>query len=356
MAEEKNDQPQNAEPPKIKLNGNGKKHTDKIPAMPQAVPPRIKLETTRINLDGGTPVQVPPAEVDGRSLKSTLRIDLPGSDITETAAPTAPTAPGGALKQTSYISLPETPGAGIPKKTTARIDLSDTLASTTSPSVIKKETKRVQLPDTVTDQAAPAPVKKQTTRIDLATAPTVAADKAQETKKTTARIDLGDAIGIGNMPAEPVAPGSRQIPRTVRIKQPEMPPTIAVKKQPAGAPPATAPNEVRKSETARIELPPETIIEQPVTRRKTIRIKRPGAEDEAPTIRAPATIARTVAETIAPTAAASLETEAAPAEAAEEPGVVFAICAIAALLIVTALVYVLAVQTIAPNLPFPGKV
>ena len=349
MSDEKQEQPQNTEPPKIKLNGNGKKHTDKIPTVPQAVPPKIKLETTRIQLDA-VPGGVPLTPEEGESLKqSTLRIDLPGSDIIETAPTERAASPSAPLKQTSYIHLPEAPteGAPAPKKTTARIELSDTVAPT-APTVVKKDTKRVQLPDTVSDQ--PVTVKKQTSKIELATT----AAESQQAKKSTARIDLGDAIGIGKAAPEPVAPGARQIPRTVRIKQPEMPPTVALKKPPVGVTAEAAPGEVRKSETARIELPPETIVEQPVTRRKTIRIKRPGAEEEEPTLaRAPITVARAAPEAAAqPTA----EPEAVAAEAAEEPGIVFTLCAMAAVLVVGMLVYVLAAQTIAPNLPFPGKI
>ena len=41
---------------------------------------------------------------------------------------------------------------------------------------------------------------------------------------------------------------------------------------------------------------------------------------------------------------------------ADEPGVIFTLCAIAALIVCGVLIYVLLAQTFAPNLPFWGKV
>jgi hypothetical protein len=73
------------------------------------------------------------------------------------------------------------------------------------------------------------------------------------------------------------------VPRTVRIKRADAPPTaaprkptpVAEEKTPAISAPVTEPDTAsRKSETSRINLPPEA-TEQPPTRRKTIRIKRP---------------------------------------------------------------------------------
>lgn len=360
MAEEKNDQPTNPEPPKIKLNGNGKHPTDKLPTASQALPPKVKLDTAQIKTSTA-PVVIPSAATKIESRKeSTLRIDLPGSNITETAPPAL------ARKQTSRIEVPPTVMAapGTAKKSTARIELPDTVVAAPAPG-LKKDTKKVAMSDTVIELPAPATIKKQTApliakkqtaRVDLA-ATVVAMPAGQEAKKTTARIELGDAIGIGKPAAEPVAPGSRQIPRTVRIKQPEMPPTISLKKPPAPVPVGTPSpaGEVRKSETARIELPPETIVEQPVTRRKTIRIKRPGAEgDEVPAPH-PITVSREASESELPPALSKAERSEA-GDTADEPGIVFTLCAIAALLVFSVLVYVLFAQTFAPNLPFPGKV
>jgi len=370
MADENKEQSQNPEPPKIKLNGNGKHPTDKLPTASTALPPKVKLDTAQIKLASSpvqakkatTPVLVSttPAPADTRK-ESTLRLNLPGSDIIETAPPPL------ARKQTSRIEVPTTIATGTPgvaKKSTARIDLPDTVIATPGP---KKETKKVQLPDTVIEipapstikkQTAPLTVKKQTARVDLGST-VIAQPNVQEAKKTTARIELGDAIGIGKPAPEPVAPGARTIPRTVRIKQPEMPPTVSLKRPPAPVPAGVSvpSGEVRKSETARIELPPETIVEQPATRRKTIRIKRPGAEgDEVPATRGPMIIKRAEGETAGELPPTLTGARMSRVPEADEPGGIFTICAIAALLIVSVLIYVLAAQTFAPNLPFLGKV
>ncbi len=354
MAEENKEQPQNPEPPKIKLNGNGKHPTDKLPTASQGLPPKVKLDTSQIRHVLPTGITVGEQRKD-----ATLRLNLPGSDITETAAPSL------ARKQTSRIELPgAAPIEGPAKKTTARIELPETITATTAP---KKDTKKVVLPDTVVEAPAPVLLKKQTAplapkkataRVELDSTVIATPASAQEAKKTTARIELGDAIGIGKPAAEPVAPGARQIPRTVRIKQPEMPPTISLKKGPVPVPMGTPTpaGEVRKSETARIELPPETIVEQPVTRRKTIRIKRPGADGEdVPSTRAPLTVSRDSGETAMglppiPVLESSADTD------DNGPGVVFTLCAVAALIVFSVLIYVLLAQTFAPNLPFYGKV
>ncbi len=361
MADENKEQSQNPEPPKIKLNGNGKHPTDKLPTASAALPPKVKLDTAQIKPAPPALVPAAPSATPGDTRKeSTLRLNLPGSDITETAPPPV------ARKQTSRIEVPATVVAGTPgvaKKSTARIELPDTVIATPGP---KKDTRKVQLPDTVVELPAPALVKKQTTplavkkqtaRVDLGST-VIAMPAPQEAKKTTARIELGDAIGIGKPAPEPVAPGARAIPRTVRIKQPEMPPTVSLKKPPAPVPAGVpvAAGEVRKSETARIELPPETIVEQPVTRRKTIRIKRPGAEgDEVPATRPPMVISREAGEIpdLPPMLTGTKKTV---AREADEPGGIFTICAIAAVLVFGVLIYVLLAQTFALDLPFPGKV
>jgi len=361
MADEKKEQSQNPEPPKIKLNGNGKHPTDKLPTASGALPPKVKLETAQIKPAPPTLIpSAPPATPGDTRKESTLRLNLPGSEITETAPPPV------ARKQTSRIEVPTVVAGtpGVAKKSTARIELPDTVLATPGP---KKDTKKVQLPDTVIELPAPALIKKQTTPVmlkkqttNLDTATTVAhLPSPQEVKKTTARIELGDAIGIGKPAPEPVAPGARTIPRTVRIKQPEMPPTVSLKKPPAPVPTGmpVAAGEVRKTETARIELPPETIVEQPVTRRKTIRIKRPGAEgDEVPATRPPLVIAREADEAPGEQPPTLTGVRMPKAQEADEPGVIFTILAIAALLLVSTLIYVLAAQTFALDLPFPGKV
>jgi cobalamin biosynthesis Mg chelatase CobN len=119
--------------------------------------------------------------------------------------------------------------------------------------------------------------------------------------------------------------------------------------QSAESTPAVAPPdeqtvaEAKKSETARIDLP-ATTSERPATRPKTIRIKRP----EAAAVKKPLTITRPSVESAATDVGATSEEE--------SVGTIFSALAVAALLVVCVLIYVLAAQTFAPDLPFPGRV
>ncbi len=115
-----------------------------------------------------------------------------------------------------------------------------------------------------------------------------------------------------------------------------------------GMPPVgSVTSDAKKSETARIDLPPEA-EERPITRPKTIRIKRP----DGTTARKQLTIARPAdaeSVTAAPVVAAMEGEEA-------EVGTAFSACALAAVVVTSILIYVLMAQTIASSLPFPGKI
>jgi len=291
------------------------------PAKPEeGVPPKLKVDTSRLKSETSrielSATRPPGAGAEGEARKqATMHIDL-------SQAPGVPTPPA---KQTSRINLGDStvtaPGApGAPPRATTRIDLGGGAAAPAEP------------------QAAQA--KKMTARIDLAEAKPAAPGLAPEApKRATARIELPGAGAPPPLPAEPP-------PRTVRIKPPAAP-TVAVKRMPEMAP-AGGGETHRKSETARIEMPSETIVEQPVTRRKTIRIKRPEAGVEAPGH--VVTIARpegAEAEAAAALAAATGEAE---------PGAAFSFMALVSTVIILVLVYVLAAQTVAPGLPFMGKI
>ena len=305
--------------------------SEEPPATPQVgVPPKLKVdtsrlksETSRIELSAARPT--PGAGPDSEPIKrATKRIDL-----SQTAATGAAPVPETPAKQTSRINLGDSmAGTAVgtsvpPQRSTSRIDLSGGQPPSPEPQV--------------------AQAKKMTARIDLAEAKPAAPGLAPEApKRTTARIDLpGTATPVPPpMPTEPP-------PRTVRIKSPGAP-TVAVKRMSELASSGDF-DTSRKSETARIEMPAENIVEQPVTRRKTIRIKRPdaGLEPASHVV----TIAREEGATAEPTGA---PTETVAGEA--EPGVAYSLMALAATVIVLVLIYVLAAQTIAPDLPFVGKI
>lgn len=183
--------------------------------------------------------------------------------------------------------------------------------------------------------------KAETTRIDLA---------AAATPKQTGRIDLGkeaggedlfkrNTIAVGVPTPPPVAK-----PKTIQVKKPVSRPNEALITPTAPTPEAVI--EAKKSETARIDLPPES-ADRPATRPKTIRIKRP----DGTTGRKSLTIARPAGEESTLTTPISSSYQ--PEE--EGAGTVFSILALVALIVACVVVYVLAAQTIAPTLPWPGR-
>lgn len=219
----------------------------------------------------------------------------------------------------------------------------------------KTETTRIDL-----SQAKPSP-KLETQKVNIAEAAKAATMRVEIVDSThkaeTARIDTGAPKAPAARAVEPAAADVFKrstvpvgVPTPVPL--PPRPKTIQVRKpvtpvpEPVLTPPSpAAESEAKKSETARIDLPADTGGEKPATRPKTIRIKRP----DGTTAKKALTIARP--ETGSETRVASV----ASAAEGEEVGGLFGVLALVALLLVCVLVYVLAAQTIAPTLPFPGK-
>ncbi|MBN1673063.1 MAG: hypothetical protein JXR37_18600 [Kiritimatiellae bacterium] len=179
--------------------------------------------------------------------------------------------------------------------------------------------------------------------------------KEEPDKDKTSRIPLDAAD------AEP--PADQPAPKTIRLKRPSSPSTVKLprsggesaaddeEKKMKGMtsrivlPEPESVEDTSKSATQRIEIPTSAPTEQAggATRRKTIRIKRP----EAPSTVRSVTIARTAEE-------AAKEAEAASAE--DEPGVIFLLASIAAVIIVGVLVYALCIQVFQLDWPFWGQV
>ncbi len=187
------------------------------------------------------------------------------------------------------------------------------------------------------------------------------------TKRTTAKISITEAsktetddvfkkrtiaVPVPPMPsaAPPKPTGIAPIrPKTVTLRPPGKP--IADEPgQPLAPAIDTSVSEARKSETARLDLPPETAEERPATRPKTIRIKRP----DGTTGRKALTITRPTEDTII-TREARAELGGQSGFGEDQPGTGWAVAALAAVLVAAVLVYVLAAQTIAENLPWPGR-
>ncbi len=175
-------------------------------------------------------------------------------------------------------------------------------------------------------------------------APTIAR-QAPPVKPATTRIPLA-ATETPPPPAE-APPAAAPQPRTIRLKRPA---TVAGLDETVGpATPETTVEAARKSETSKIELPPDLGVAAPITQRKTIKIKR----TEGPA--APRTVA---VERPAAKPAADQEPAAAPAgPVAEEPAhdLASAILSLAAMLCVAALVYVMVVQATGVQWPMPAS-
>ena len=327
---ENNQNPDEGQPPKLSLNG--KKNGAPAPKAPPPARPRSaanklkadpnapKKETTRIDLSSAMALPKGGAPRGEDDLKrSTTRIDW-NSGIT----PMSEEAKQEAAKKatirimTSQITpLPDDDKSEAAKKATVRVQIDEERA--------KGDTSRL---DAKAIAGAEEAAKKRTARIDL----NEVLDESDDIfKRRTALLDATKFTGTTD------APGA---PRTIRIKRPETPPTT-VMKQPEPPPVeemeeieavSTEPESAKKSETARIDLPPEA-TEQPPTRRKTIRIKRP---EGGITTSKPLVIGKT--ESVGAPAAVSEK----PAE--EETGALFSALALVAVLVCVALV---TVQTMA---------
>lgn len=188
----------------------------------------------------------------------------------------------------------------------------------------KRETTRIELP--------PA-AKKETAKIEL---PAAAAQKAKSTTM---------ALGV---PAAPPSPAKPKRPGTLIMKRPgaAAAPGEALIDQPAKT--AMATEQARKSETARIDISAGQ-LEAAEGKPKTIRIKRP----ESGSGRKPLSIARPEDKKLTAATMAAPELQ---EDDEDAPGLAATISAIAALLVAGFLFYMLLAQSIAPMLPFPGKI
>ncbi|HMP75935.1 MAG TPA: hypothetical protein PKE12_06540 [Kiritimatiellia bacterium] len=304
MADEQTNSPGDAAPPKIKLNlaSAGIPPRESKPAVPIR-PADKKTETTRIDLSMAMP---PPA-----------------------AASVGDTQP----------VAPEQPP--VAKRSTVRIDV---------PIAAKVETQKVK----TETQSVGRRALNDTMRVEVA-----------ETKKTeTTRISIPEEAfkktpGAPPGPRMPMPAGSEDVFKrtTIPVGIPTPPPptptapkTIALKRPAAVAEPTPterAVSEAKKSETARIDLPADGGSERPTTRPKTIRIKRP----DGTTARKALTIARPD-----PSVSQGPSTISVEGDEEESAGTAFSVLALVATLIACVLIYVLAAQTIAPELPFPGRI
>jgi len=319
----------------------------------ESVRESAKSSTIRIDMPlEAAPAPVPPEEPK----KSTIQVALPDTESTPSVVP--PVAKS--LTETQKQSLLEST-----KKSTIRIDVpSERLKKIEPEDVVeatKKQTVRVQVDDiahkgdtqpvnsAAVEQQILEGMKKTTTRLDMGEVLSGEED-ADIFKKRTAVLD-SSKFPTSKAP-------SPTGPRTIRIKRPTQTPPTAVLSTPAAPPtaslsapaPVAVPSveDAKKSETARIELPPEASSGTKMqTRRKTVRIKRPDGTAASREL----TISRPSGK--ASKSSARVEKTEVPGEQDIHP--VFSVVALCAAIVTLVLLYVLAAQTIAPGLPFPGR-
>lgn len=360
------------EPPKIKLTPPGAKQGS------SDQPPRIKIkpadkksETARIDLAAAQPPAPGQAE-DFKQLtkeeladfykKSTIRIDAGAPDVGDTRdVGGRPADPSEAMRTTMRVDEPSVAtgdthkvqgdvGGDTAKRSTLRVD------SAAGPGDTRKVKSETQTGTLRVDSAERR--KSETAKLELPT--------PERGKQSTARISIDAAaagesedvfkkrtipVSVPSLSPPPAAPRSPTVsmarPKTLQMRpvQQRVPPKPAVTPVAPGAV-----TEAKKSETARLDLPPETIEERPTTRPKTIRIKRP----DGTTARKPLMISRPD-EVAGAAPMADAGGVALSEDSSDQPGAVFAIAALLALLVTLGLIYVLLAQSVAPTLPMPGR-
>ena len=364
------DAPRNPEPPKIKLNIPGTK-----PQGSADLPPRIKIkpadkksETARIDL-AAAQAPAPGQAEDFKELtkeeladfykKSTIRIDANLPDVGDTRT-VAPAADSDAMRTTMRVDEMSAASADThkvqadpmatdaTKRSTMRVDAaaapgdtrkvkSETMRVDGGLERKKSETAKLEVP--VSDRA-----KQSTSRIAIDAA--TSGENEDVFKKRTPPVAVPS---LSPPPAPPRTPTvSLPRPKTMVMRPAVQRPVSAAPKVNVTPVAPAAVTEAKKSETARLDLPPETVEDRPTTRPKTIRIKRP----DGTTARKPLMISRPDEAGAAPVSVAG---EMAVVETSDQPGAIFAIAALLAVLVTVGLIYLLVGQTVAPTLPIPGR-
>ncbi len=344
----------------------------------------------------GTPGPKPPAKTD------TSRIDLADAE-----APPPKVAPHETLNIKDVVkgvavppkATPVKPVTTVakaiptssPKSSTSRISLDSALTETSSVEEAAKDaTVRVDLTAIQAREAAGSGVvtdaqKNRTARIRIEEPPAEAGDTAHiALGSDTTHITLGREPGASPADTDHIATGERADetthirlpgaapeppPKTIRIARPATLPKTVALPRPDAAPPAAATTppktvvlkrpgegeETEKGSTSRIAVPEGIVQAGPATQRKTIRIKRPDSPTAGGKTLVIARPARPTSVTLPASAQEQVEDVVRELQQDDMPGAAFAILAIAATLVAAALVYVLAAQTFAPNLPMPGR-
>jgi hypothetical protein len=291
-------------------------------------------------------IKIKPPEAQERS--QTMHISIPEVEEKPPVAP-AQAALGGEAPHTPTIraepitpSVPKGTGAEAQtKRKTSRISL-ETVMATPKPaeSPTPAVTPGATPPKTIRIRPIPASgtIKATGGVVITSTTPPSQQPPAGEKRKTS-RISLDSAVPPEKVGTEPPKPAS--IPKTIQLKRP---PTVTPVS--GEVPPATP-----------VEPEAEASAEGTPTKRKTIKVKRPGEQITLPT---------GTAHIPAPAAAAAIPVP----MPADRPSWIWHVITIAAILVMGVVIYVLAAQAFGPNvsltelscwkegpnLPWPGKI
>jgi hypothetical protein len=346
MADEsdKEDAPQL--PPKLNLRRQGILKKDPTIA-PDA---SAKQETSRLVVE--------PADVEAAAAATSVPAPKPEAEASGAAAPSiklkplapkpaAPkaAAPAAASDAAAATTTPPDATKADTKRKTSRIPLASATPSepggdsATEPIGIKPRTIKIK-------PSAPVPKIRSTQPLSI-TVPMAEEDAAESAsvraasdaeKRKTSRIPLEEALTADKESDEPAEPDDPARPRTIKIKRPGSSEAATVKLK--KAPSANDKTQANMGKTARLDHLDLTDADRTSTQKKTVRVRRPNA----PQAGKPA-INREVA---APSGRGLLPPEPLEAES-DEPGVVWALFGIAAMLVLCVVIYLLAAQAVGPN-------
>jgi len=271
---------------------------------------------------------------EGGPKSSTSRIPLeaasPAPGVTQPATPPVPLMPPASEAKTVKKAIAKKETLHIPLDAAAPSPLITTEGGPGRPKTIKIKPVSVPPPAGGSTLGQTAPLQSLTPRVE---------DLPAEKRKTS-RISLEAALA-----EEPkaVAPEASQ---TVKPKRPDEAPTVEAIPVPAPA----APQGDSLGKTSRLDLPsPDEGEAETPTRRKTIRIKRP---TQKPGVRSVAVKRSADEEEPAEASGATAEPI-----AEDNPGVMFSIVAIAAIIVICVTLYMQAAQAYPDmNLSWPGKI
>jgi hypothetical protein len=333
MADESDKQDAPQLPPKLNLRKQG--ILQKEPTI--APDASAKRDTSRLVVE--------PADVEAAA--AATPVPAPEAEASGAAAPAIklkPLAPKAAAPKAAAADAPPDPTKADTKRKTSRIPLATATPggpdgdSATEPIGLKPRTIKIK-------PSAPVPKIRSTQPLSI-TVPMAEEDAAESAaarapadaeKRKTSRIPLEEALTADKESDEPAAPADPARPRTIKIKRPGSSEAATVKLK--KAPSANGDAQANMGKTARLDHLDLADAGSTPTQKKTIRVKRPNAPQAGkPGINK---------EAAAPSGRGLMPPE--PLEESDEPGVVWALFGIAAMLVLCVVIYLLAAQAVGPN-------